>query len=376
MKSLSVKRIGTLAIGALMLGASLAAPATALFDETGLTKGFFYDSNYNPVVQVVVGEKGLASDSVAAGNIAATIGNLAYYTKPGTATGTVGSSTGQVKIGVSAIGASGKFEQEDDSLTHLTPGFYDNNNGLVFSDETYDYQKGEFVSYSLACDSQRRSESGILKEGTYTNIHCLFCETLCLESLENPDHDMTESIVIDSSNGQIRWYEDGLGKDDEENLIMEIDKDTIQYVVDTGEIPLTEIKNDDTKIDFEWRGKFLLFGDEYYVKDADKDEIDLAKGRTLDDISSEGYTSEYLGYKFKIDHLIYSNDYEVAGILLDVEKPDGTVVQTQISKRANGIVDDIEIAGVYAEESNAVATANLLVYDTGTNINLKDGEDI
>jgi hypothetical protein len=83
-----------------------------------------------------------------------------------------------------------------------------------------------------------------------------------------------------------------------------------------------------------------------------------------------------MGYKFKIDHLIYSQEYRVAGILLDVEKPDGTVVQTQISKMANGIVDDIEIAGVYAEEADAVATASIIVYDTTTNVLLEDGKDM
>ncbi|MFH0861715.1 MAG: hypothetical protein V1875_01680, partial [Candidatus Altiarchaeota archaeon] len=58
------------------------------------------------------------------------------------------------------------------------------------------------------------------------------------------------------------------------------------------------------------------------------------------------------------------------------EKPDGTVVQTQISKMANGIVDDVEIAGVYAEEADAVATASIIVYDTTTNVLLEDGKDM
>jgi hypothetical protein len=56
----------------------------------------------------------------------------------------------------------------------------------------------------------------------------------------------------------------------------------------------------------------------------------------------------------------------VTGIFLDVEKPDGTVVQTSISKNANGKVDDLEIMGVYAEEADAVATASILVKDTTT----------
>ena len=124
-------------------------------------------------------------------------------------------------------------------------------------------------------------------------------------------------------------------------------------------------------------GSVFLFGEEYFTKNIQGyNKIYLAKGKILDDISSEGYTSEYMGYKFKIDHLIYSEEYKVAGILLDVEKPDGTVVQTQISKMANGIVDDIEIAGVYAEEADAVATASLIVYDTTTNVLLEDGKDM
>lgn len=42
---------------------------------------FFYDESYNPKVQIVVGERGMATDCVAAGNIAAAIGNLAHRPK-------------------------------------------------------------------------------------------------------------------------------------------------------------------------------------------------------------------------------------------------------------------------------------------------------
>jgi S-layer protein (TIGR01564 family) len=388
MRSISVKRIGALVSGAAMLGAAVAGSVSATFDDTGLTKGFFYDSNYNPIVQIVVGEKGLAPDSVAAGNVAATVGNLAYMTGEGAAAG--GTASGEVTIGVAATGATGKYEQERGGMVTMaegftgsgsTPDFYDDNDGVNFTNQDYEYQRGEFISYSLACDTQTRTEAGILKEGTYANVHCLFCETLCLGSLENPDHEMEEKIEVNASDGGIIVYEDGIGNDDSETLTMEIAKDSVRYILDAGEIPMTKIRDsaadEDDEIDFEWRGKMILFGEEYYVKDIDgTDEIDLAKGKILEDISSEGYTSEYMGYKFKIDHLIYSGDYEVAGILLDVEKPDGTVVQTQVSKRANGIIDDIEVAGVYAEESDAVATASLLVYDTTTNVHLEDGEDL
>jgi len=376
-----------------MLGAAISGAVNAGMDDTGLDKGFFYDAGYNPVVQIVVGEKGMATDAVAAGNIAAVIGNLAYTSTTAAATG--GASGGQVVLGISAKGATGKYEQAErtqgGASTPLLKAnedgdsvydFYNENDGLYFntSSRTVEtYTRGELITYSLACDQQERSESGILKKGTYNNIHCLFCETLCLSALENPEHTMEESIAVDYN--KITWYEDGLASDDAEALTLSVDTKAITYILDAGYVPMTKIYTTSAaagnEIDFEWRGQFILFGEEYYTKDmSGDDKIYLAKGKILDDISSEGYTSEYMGYKFKIDHLIYSEEYKVAGLLLDVEKPDGTVVQTQISKMANGIVDDIEIAGVYAEEADAVATASLIVYDTTTNVLLEDGKDM
>ena len=385
----TLKRVGSIATGAVMLGAALSGAVSAGMDDTGLTWDFFYDAGYNPIVQLVVGEKGMATDSVAAGNIAAVIGNLAYTSAAAAVSG--GAASGAVVLGVSARGATGKFEQAENPTSttgalieknydsDATYDFYNDNEGLFFntsSRHVETYTRGEFVSYSLACDQQERTEAGILKKGTYNNVHCLFCQTLCLSALENPEHELEESISIDFD--KIKYYEDGLGKDDAEQLCVKIESKAITYIVDTGFVPMTKIldASADT-VDFEWRGQFILFGEEYYTKDIrGTDKIYLAKGKILDDISSEGYTSEYMGYKFKIDHLIYSAEYEVAGILLDVEKPDGTVVQTQISKMANGIVDDIEIAGVYAEEADAVATASIIVYDTTTNVLLEDGKDM
>ncbi|MFH1788186.1 MAG: S-layer protein [Candidatus Altiarchaeota archaeon] len=392
MKGLYVRQAGALATGAVMLSAALAGAVSAGLDDTGLTKSFFYDAAYNPVVQVVVGEKGMATDAVAAGNIAATVGNLAYASKA-TTVGAEGSASGQVSIGVSAIGATGKFKQATEAAltgiytdldTNGADFYHDDDVGLIFSfngatfgTSPEKFERGEFISYSLACDTQERSEAGVLKEGEYTNVHCLFCQTLCLSSLENPSHEIKESITVDGS--KIGYLETGMNKDDAEYLVLGLLKDTLSYTVEAGEIPISSTIKDsmgDT-IDFEWRGKMILFGEEYYVKDIKGvDKIYLAKGAVLDDISSEGYTAEYMGYKFKVDHLIYSAEYQVAGILLDVEKPDGTVVQTQISKMANGIVDDIEISGVYAEEADQVATASILVYDTTTNVLLEDGRDI
>ena len=381
MKSIDVKKIGTLAASTLMLGAALAGPVSAGADMTGVDKGFFYDANFNPIVQIVVGEKGMATDAVAAGNIAATIGNLAYMSKTESFTPEY-TPEGQVIIETAAIGATGDYVQDEypnlkDGAT-LDPEniteFYDKDEGFHF-DGMKTYERGDFTQYALACEQQTRTEAGILMEGTYNNIHCLFCMTLCVEGLKNPSHEMKEIIEVNAS--MIRYYEEGLNDDDTEALKMAIEGDAIKYTVETGYIPVSDMKlGTEEFADFEYRGKIIFMGKEYYVKNIEGDKIYLADGKVLDDITSEGYTSEFNGYKFKIDHLIYSGEYEVAGILLDVEKPDGTIVQVQISKMANGIVDDLEVAGVYAEAAGAVETASIIVYDTASQIVLEDGEDL
>ena len=374
MKSMDIKKIGSIVAGTAMLGAALSAPVIAGLDSTGLTKGFFYDANFNPIVQIVVGEKGMATDAVAAGNIAATVGNLAYMTKTVTPTGPTYVPEGQVVITTAARGAIGDYQQ-DTEIEEAATEFYDEDEGFYFDGGEKNYEKGDFTSYTLECDKQTRVEAGLLMTGTYGNVHCLFCENLCMEGLENPTHDMKEIITID--NDKIHYYETGVDDDDSESVKMAIDKDAIKYTVKTGYIPMEKLNDGDETVDFEYRGKIILFGEEYYVKDIEgTSKIYLCKGKVLDGVTSEGFTAEYNGYKFKIDHLIYAAEYTVAGILLDVEKPDGTVVQVQISRMANGEIDDLEIAGVYAEEAAALQSASIIVYDLSTQVVLEDGEDL
>lgn len=376
---MDIKKIGSIVAGTAMLGSALSAPVIAGLDSAGLTKGFFYDANFNPIVQIVVGQKGMATDAVAAGNIAATVGNLAYMTKTVTPTGPTYVPEGQVVITTAARGAIGDYVQDtDDPTTEETELFYDDGKGIYFEGERT-YERGDFTSYTLECDKQTRTEAGLLRTGTYGNIHCLFCQNLCLEALENPTHDMKEKITIDSEG--IHYYEAGIDSDDSESLKMDIEKGSVKYTVKTDFIPMKRITQNiggdaDDYIDFAYRGKMILFGEEYYVKKIDGSKIYLCDGKVLDGVTSEGFTAEYNGYKFKIDHLIYAAEYTVAGILLDVEKPDGTVVQVQISKMAPGIVDDLEIAGVYAEEAAALQSASIIVYDLSTEVILVDGEDL
>ncbi|MEA3255341.1 MAG: S-layer protein [Candidatus Altiarchaeota archaeon] len=394
MKSIDIKRIGSVVAGTAMLGAALSAPVIAGLDSAGLDKGFFYDANFNPKVQIVVGEKvGNAMDFVAAGNIAATIGNLAYMTKTVTPTGPTYVPEGQVVITTAARGAVGDYVQDTDKDMYQFPGdtvedFYKKGDGLYFDNPSVgdprEYERGDFTSYTLACDKQTRTDAGLLMEGTYDNVHCLFCQNLCMEALENPAHTMKEKIIIDSEG--IHYYEAGIGNDDSESLKMDIDKGSVVYTVETDYIPMKRITEQliggdaDDYLDFEYRGKMILFGDDdYYVKDIDGvSKITLCKGKVLEDVTNEGFTAEYNGYKFKIDHLIFAEEFKVAGILLDVEKPDGTTVGVQISKMANSppIDGKLEVAGIYAEESAPLQTASIIVYDLDSEVILEDSEDL
>ena len=74
MKSINVKKIAAAAAGAAMLGAAAVGAVTV---DSGAS-GFQWFSNGSPNVVLVVGSRAAPSDAVAAANVAAMIGNLAY----------------------------------------------------------------------------------------------------------------------------------------------------------------------------------------------------------------------------------------------------------------------------------------------------------
>lgn len=77
MKTMNVKKLAVLATGAAMLAGAFAAAAAPDVDSAGLGAYKFF-VNGKPNVKIAVGAKALASDGIAAGNIAAMIANLAY----------------------------------------------------------------------------------------------------------------------------------------------------------------------------------------------------------------------------------------------------------------------------------------------------------
>jgi hypothetical protein len=116
MKGINMKKIAAFAAGAIMLGASVAV-ADVVYGSTPLV-----NQNGQPVVKIVVGENAMASDGVAAGNIAAAIANQAYKSSTLTASvsGEATCAAGGSTPGTSTGGCS--ISNEKVTLEVTVPG--------------------------------------------------------------------------------------------------------------------------------------------------------------------------------------------------------------------------------------------------------------
>ncbi|MBD3262665.1 MAG: hypothetical protein GF334_13515 [Candidatus Altiarchaeales archaeon] len=256
------------------------------------------------------------------------------------------------------------------SLPLSTYVLYEQDNGEL-SNRFYKKSDGlDFLNYTKYYFGQK---------GTYLNIISFLGTNYTPQHIyEYPSHTQEEHIGISYDN--LKWFEEGLGKTDSEELILKTPSSSLSYVLDADELPIDAIYSDDSKsteIDLKWRGKMIFFGEEYYVKDIFKNGlgIRLVKGKYLE-ASSTGFSQQYMGYRFRVDHIVYSADLNVAGLVLDVEKPDGSIVPAQVSRNSNAIVDDIEILGIIAEDSGGEITAQLRIYDTTNEAVLQDGKEV
>ncbi len=100
MKRLNAKRIAAVAAGAALLGVGLAFAGPVTFQNVQII-----GSSGQPLVQVVVGSKAQITDGIAAANIAAAIGNLAYTSVGVTAS--VNTTNAQKVLHVSVSSPSG-----------------------------------------------------------------------------------------------------------------------------------------------------------------------------------------------------------------------------------------------------------------------------
>jgi len=121
MKSLSAKRITAMIAGAALLGVGLAFSGPVSFSSVPIIS-----NSGQPVVQVVLGSSAKPSDYVAAANIAAAIGNLAFTTMPVTASINTTQAQSVLHVSVSSPTYSLTNQQVwlNESASALTSGTY------------------------------------------------------------------------------------------------------------------------------------------------------------------------------------------------------------------------------------------------------------
>ena len=122
MKSINAKRIAAVAAGAALLGVGLAFAGPVTFQNVQII-----GSNGQPLVQVVVGSNAKITDGIAAANIAAAIGNLAYTTTAVTATVNTTNANNVLHVTVTNPGA----------ITITNPQVYLNQSGAAYAAGSY-----------------------------------------------------------------------------------------------------------------------------------------------------------------------------------------------------------------------------------------------
>ncbi|HUC38811.1 MAG TPA: S-layer protein [Candidatus Acidoferrum sp.] len=125
MKSINTKRIAAVAAGAALLGIGLACAGPVSISNVQII-----GSSGQPLVQIVVGSKAAITDGIAAANIAAAIGNLAYTTQGITASVNTTNANNVLKVAVTGTGG----------VTGLTNAqVYLNESGTAFASGSYTF---------------------------------------------------------------------------------------------------------------------------------------------------------------------------------------------------------------------------------------------
>ncbi len=126
MKTLKAKRMAAVAAGAALLGLGIAAAGPLTFQSVPIIS-----NSGQPLVQVVVGHAAKPSDGVAAANIAAAIGNLAFASVPVTAT--INATQASKVLHVAVSGTSGSTGVVPDAQVYF------NTSGVSFASGTYGF---------------------------------------------------------------------------------------------------------------------------------------------------------------------------------------------------------------------------------------------
>ncbi|MFH0862338.1 MAG: hypothetical protein V1875_04830 [Candidatus Altiarchaeota archaeon] len=287
-------------------------------------------------------------------------------------------------VGYSALGA---FEQADNPpgengelvRTYTEPGssfdFYDPLKGLYFNSterHTKAYTNGDFHNYNIVDGAVERSESDVLSEKSYENIHLLPAQS---SGYAASSHDFKESISVNYD--KIRYYEGGLGSFDTEYSGSTIASKAVAYVLDVGLIPLEKIRDSSGGvIDTEYRGKFLFMGEEYYARNIQGfNMLFLTRGEIIENVTSSVFSRSYDGYRFRLNSIERSDSGQILNITVDAELPDNTIEYVQPMGSEPAIVGDVQLMVVDSHDAGG-GGVDLMAYYLPSMIVLEDGKDV
>ncbi|MCD6229532.1 MAG: S-layer protein, partial [Candidatus Diapherotrites archaeon] len=327
MRSINVKRLISAGVGAALLGAT-AATAFAQVDA-GLNKNFFYKDSMEPNAVVVVGADAAASDAVVAGNIAATIANLAWKEQTMTVT-----ATGDVEVGDVTVSDPTVTDKLVDLSTEA-------DEQIVVDGKTYDAQinsvdDNDFDNDDGSGDSEFENITADPSDFDGLNKVDDYEYTVDYDDdgdEEDLEMDIEESVTVVEADVEYDTDEDI------QNLAMSIGKNDIEYTVEfsqDGLVHFDEDKDDISDIEI----PFL--GDTYIVTSVDVEDqkVELVKTKEANHMAV-GQTIEVEGYTLEITDIqptyIGGND-EVYMIL---SQGDTVVAQEVVAEN-----DDTDFDGV------------------------------
>ena len=219
-------------------------------------------------------------------------------------------------------------------------------------------------AYSCSADADYLS-------GSYNNIQreIMRNHTDDTDHLVNPVHQMSEGILLDQSKISAS----------PQNASLQNGAVTYYTKFDYIPVPWKLLNASNQKnIDYTYRGKMILFGEEYYVRDIDAPGfISACKGKVISNLNDQTFTGNYLGYNFRVDEKVFDcNDQScwVAGANLSVTTPLGQTRYIQVKDRVDTTVDAIEISLINVLDlADNHLNASIIVYDTSNEAILENG---
>ncbi|MFZ2455926.1 MAG: hypothetical protein WAX07_05575 [Candidatus Altiarchaeia archaeon] len=182
---------------------------------------------------------------------------------------------------------------------------------------------------------------------------------------------MTEGVIFDQS--KISLTSSGVF----------LQSGAVTYYATLGYIPAPDRlwnSSHDKCIDYTYRGKIILFGEEYYVRDIDSPGfIQASKGIILENVSNQSFSATAYGYRFRVDEILDRCSEEgfcwLAGANFSVLKPNGSTVGIDTYDIQDAIIDNrIEVSLIEMEyTSSNYKKASIIVYDITNNIVLDNG---